>query len=661
MHTSPAHRQILVSCFFLALLIQGCGKQDEQVPVAASPQQKASYIQPKDLQEPLWLPERNRAQLEAASEFEVFHQFSFTDKLEASGIDFMHRSVDDAGKFYKMVHYDHGNGLSIADVDNDGLYDVYFTNQVGPNSLWRNLGNGTFEDITQTAGVGLENVISVTSSFADIDNDGDQDLFVTTVRFGNYLFENNGAGRFTDISAAAGLNYSGHSSGAIFFDYDRDGLLDLFLTNVGTYTTDELAPALSGINGEALAETYSYYVGIADSAFLGHHFPERFERNILYRNLGQSRFRDVSEESGLINNSWSGDATVVDANEDGWPDLYILDMQGHDVLFENQEGKFVDKTTTYFPQTSWGAMGVKVLDYNNDGKFDLFVTDMHSDMWETNEFFDYKREKLRPLPENVPDASHLRTDRPGIYGNALFRNEGNGVYTDVAINVNAETYWPWGVSSGDLNADGFEDLFVSSSMNYPFRYHVNSVLLNNQGQGFLDSEFVLGVEPRRDDRTAKVWFYLDCLNEPTSWCEENGHTYLFDVWGALGTRSSVIFDLDNDGDLDIVTNDFNSEPMVLISNLSEERENLNYLSLKLVGSNSNHDALGAVVTIHTPSFVQSKVYDGKSGYLSQSSFPLYFGLGEASRVDRIEIQWPSGAQQVIENPETNRVLRVVEG
>src|SRR5690606_7139804 len=180
--------------------------------------------------------------------------------------------------------------------------------------------------------------------------------------------------------------------------------------------------------------------------------------------------------------------------------------QGNDVFFENQGGeRFLKKTGDYFPQTPWGAMGVKVLDYNNDGLFDLYVTDMHSDMWETNQFFDDAREKTRPL--DIPDENHLRTE-PGsnLFGNALFRNEGDGTFTDVALETNAENYWPWGISSGDLNADGYEDLFVATSMNYPFRYQTNTVLLNDLGERFLDSAFILGIEPRRDDRTAKLWF-----------------------------------------------------------------------------------------------------------------------------------------------------------
>ena len=138
-----------------------------------------------------------------------FTTFQFTDELVQSGISFKHRIVDDAGKTYKAAHYDHGNGIAIADVDGDGLSDVYFVSQVGGNQLWRNVGGGRFQNITAAAGVAVPGKVGVSASFADIDNDGDADLYVTTVRGGNMLFENDGSGRFRDISAASGLNYVG--------------------------------------------------------------------------------------------------------------------------------------------------------------------------------------------------------------------------------------------------------------------------------------------------------------------------------------------------------------------------------------------------------------------------------------------------------------------
>src|SRR6478735_1284081 len=211
---------------------------------------------PPELKDESWLERRRVEQTEAMQKVSAFHDFQFADRLVDSGISFIQHVVPDAGKNYKAVHYDHGNGLATADVDGDGRADLYFVNQVG----------------------------------------------------GNMLFENDGHGRFTDISAASGLNYTGHSSSAVFFDYDHDGRLDLFLVNVGRYTSDTIATEAG----------QKYHVGLEDG-FSGHLKPERAEASILYHNDGNKHFTDVTRALGVRDISWSGDASVVDVNEDGWP------------------------------------------------------------------------------------------------------------------------------------------------------------------------------------------------------------------------------------------------------------------------------------------------------------------------------------------------------
>ena len=572
------------------------------------------------------LRERSDLQFSTLDQFKVFHEFSFMNTVDESGVTFLHKIVDDAALDYKAVHYDHGNGISIADVDNDDLLDILFVSQMGGNELWRNTGNGRFENITEMAGVGLQDRVNVTASFADIDNDGDEDLYVTTVRMGNVLFENNGEGIFRDISTQAGLDYNGHSSGAIFFDYDRDGLLDLFLSNVGRYTSNK-----KGRGG--------YFIGLAD-AFSGHMMPHRAERSILYKNLGDNKFSDISGKVKLIDLSWTGDATFTDFNKDGYPDLYVLNMQGDDHYYENQRGVFfVDETNRYFPKTPWGSMGVKSFDYNNDGALDLFITDMHSDMTFTPK---HDREKKK---SDIDIHDPMWQDGSNnIFGNAFYKNCSNGEFMEVSEDVGAENFWPWGVGSGDVNADGYEDIFITSSMNFPYRYGVNSLLLNNLGEKFLDSEFILGIEPRKNGEFAKEWFTLDCSDpnsrRPPCKDKEGFST----VMGALGSRSSAIFDLENDGDLDIVTNDFNSGPQIFVSDLNNKKQ-VNYLKIDLVGTKSNSNALGAIVKVYLKSKTLTKYKDGKSGYLSQSQMPLYFGLGEEEKVEKIEIIWPSGQVQ----------------
>jgi enediyne biosynthesis protein E4 len=589
------------------------------------------------------LAARRKAQMETAAQFAVFHQFQFADRLKESGITFVHHIVEDAGVHYKAVHYDHGTGIAVADVDGDGLYDIYFVNQVGGNELWKNVGGGRFTQVTKDAGVSLPDRISVAASFADIDNDGDQDLFVTTVRGGNVLFENDGRGHFKDITKEAGLDLVAHSSGAVFFDYDNDGLVDLLVCNVGRYTTDQKGPD-------------GAYVGLVD-AFLGHTHPDRFEYPVLYKNLGHNRFKDVTAEVGLRPSGWAGDAAVADLNGDGWPDLFVLNMQGHGHYFENVRGRgFVDKTAQYFPKTPWGAMGIKFFDFDNDGRPDLFITDMHSDMFAT---LSPDQEKQK-APVHPPDQLLGGAADIFIFGNALFHNLGAGKFEEISDRAGAENYWPWGPSVGDVNADGWDDIFIASSMNYPHRYGINSMLLNDRGEKFLDAEFVLGIEPRAGGRTHTRWFDLDCLQEGVGTDLCRGQAGKITVTAPLGSRSAAIFDLDGDGDLDIVTNDFNSAPQVLISDLTERRA-IHWIAVVLAGTASNRNGLGATVRVRAGGRVYTKYNDGKSGYLSQSATPLYFGLGDAAAVERIEVDWPSGRKQVeTEHLETNRTRRIVE-
>lgn len=584
------------------------------------------------------------AQQRAAS-IGVFHDFTFKETRESSGITHDPQILDEQRSRLQVNHFDHGNGVCVADIDGDGLLDVYFVTQAGRNELWKNSGDGKFEDVTDTAGVALADRIGVTASFGDLDNDGDPDLYVTTVRNGNVLFANDGQGNFQDVTEASGLGYSGHSSAPVLFDYDRDGLLDVFLCNVGQYTTDEeVAVRVDEVTRLPAEPEVKYFTGVKDS-FAGHLKPEREEASLLFRNQGGLKFEDVTEATGLEANGWTGDATPIDANNDGWLDLYVLSMQGHDEYYENQEGKsFIRRSREVFPSTPWGAMGVKVLDYNNDGLFDLFVTDMHSDM---SEDIRPDREKLKARMQWT--ESFLKSGGRSIYGNAFYQQTESGEFAEVSDAVGAENYWPWGLSVGDLNADGFQDAFLTSSMCFPYRYGVNSVLLND-GNNFHESAFLLGVEPRPAGQLMRPWFVLDAdgADKEHPVCQGRSGTVV--VWSALGSRTSAIFDFDEDGDLDIITGDFNSPPLVLVSNLTEKSE-VHAVKITLRGTTSNRDGIGAVVTVTAGDTSWKQVHDGKSGYLSQSSMPLYFGLGAASAVDSVQVTWPSGVKQTVESPD----------
>jgi enediyne biosynthesis protein E4 len=295
-----------------------------------------------------------------------------------------------------------------------------------------------------------------------------------------------------------------------------------------------------------------------------------------------------------------------------------------------------------------------VFDYNNDGKMDIFITDMHSDM---SDMVDPEHEKMKSTMKWEPAV--VGNGRASVWGNSLFQKEGPGKYREVSDSLGVENYCPWGPSVGDLNADGYDDAFIASGMNYPFRYMVNSVKLNDRGQRFVDAEFVLGIEPRSGG-VAAPWFELDASGKDKGHQDAAGATGRVSVWGARGTRSAVIFDIDGDGDLDIVTNDFNTAPMVLVSNLTEKTR-VHYLAVNLTGSTSNRNGLGAVVKVTAGGSTYTKVMDGSSGYLSHSLYPLYFGLGAAETVDRIEVLWPSGKKQTVQPPiKMNAVIEVHE-
>ncbi|HMJ87842.1 MAG TPA: CRTAC1 family protein, partial [Vicinamibacterales bacterium] len=424
--------------------------------------------------------------------------------------------------------------------------------------------------------------------------------------------------------------------------------------NVGKYTRTDQPRRPDGL-----------WVSFGD-AFAGHLHPERSETSILYHNLGNARFEDVTASSGLVHKAWSGEATPFDYDGDGRPDLYVASMQGHDEVWYNLGGgRFQNRGRQMFPATPWGAMGVKVLDWNGDGQFDLFVTDMHTDM---SDDLRPEDERKKHDPKTMFPPRFLATDGNHILGNALFTKQSNGQFKDLSDAANAETGWPWGPSAGDLNADGWTDLFIAAGMNYPFRYHGNDVLLNEGGKRFANAEFVLGVEPRQ--RMVKPWFTLDCdgadvahdickgerapvmTNNTKSEAERgkgaarHGHVT---VWTARASRSAVLLDLDGDGDLDVVTNNYGDVPQVLISDLAQ-RGPVHYLTVSLAGQRSNRDGLGAIVTVRAGGRVQRQVNDGKSGYLAQSVMPLYFGLGAATQADSVTVKWPTGKEQVVAGP-----------
>ena len=592
-----------------------------------------------------WLSRTDGEPLPGHGEF-VSSSPGFRDVARESGLDFHMKFLpDESGTTFKINLYDHGCGISVADYDGDGHEDVFFLNQLGSNGLFRNRGDGTFENVTEKVGVGLSDRICVGGTFADVDNDGDQDLFVASTRGGNVFYENQGGGVLKDVTKAAGLEHVGHSQTAIFFDYDNDGLLDLYVVHTADWTLDEINPTsktFKGKGGDGLDE-------VIQSAK---------EYNIFYHNNGDGTFTDITKEVGLEGRGWSSDVAVFDYDADGDQDVLVACMFGRDQLLRNDKGKFVDVTLDTLGRTSWGGVGVKVFDAHNDSRLDILIVDMHSDMWMGLDLShgslklatDSAQKKFRSIfgPMKEQDSKLVKTEERWadtlafsrgevLFGNTFYRSTETGKFEELSEQVGLETLWPWGISVGDFDNDGHQDIFLASGMGFPFFYWPNHLMLNNGDGTFSDHAEDRGIEP-----------------------PVQGHYHdkkIQDRESVRSSRCAVTADFDGDGRLEIITNNFNDIPYYF---KNEFNSNHNYLALRLQGTRSNRDAIGARVTATIGKETMLRMVQSAGGYLSQSSRTIHFGLGQREAVDRIEIQWPSGIRQVIENPTLNQLHDVVE-
>ncbi len=572
----------------------------------------------------------------------------FVECAEACGIGFtMNFLPGEQGENFKINLYDHGCATAAADIDGDGDDDLLFLNQLGPNALYRNdgvqSGGGLrFTDVTASAGVALTERMCVGACFSDADDDGDQDLFITTTRGGNAFFRNDGAPggavKFTDITEASGLALVAHSETPCFFDADGDGDLDLFMTNTAKWTTETF-------NAEG-----RYYEGAADLAALARSAPEP---NRLYRNDGGLKFTDVTEQAGLAGPGWGGDVSVFDADDDGDLDLCVGNMFGGTKLYRNEGGgRFADITKEALGRPSWGTVGVRAFDFDLDGRFDIFMTDMHSDMWmlATVKPGDIEPAVRYAGPEGPMVTRSLMTlaDRDAIYaslgvkkdevvfGNSLFRNLGGGKFEECAAKARVETFWPWGAAVADFDLDGDEDVYVPTGMGYPFFHWPSALLMNEGGTHFADRAKVHGIDPAPGGTilAAKIG------GKPA----------------AKSSRSAVVADFDGDGRPDLAVNNFNDRAHLFLNRFAPR----SWIGTRLTATRTARDAVGARVVVRSGGRTLVRQVQTAGGYLAQSTRSLHWGLGDAKGPFDLEIRWPSGTIQTVTSLDAGRIHDIVE-
>ena len=540
-----------------------------------------------------------------------------TDATAEAGIDFVHEKPTlDPVLDPIMPHLTAlGASVSVTDFDNDGWQDLYVTRsrQGSSNVLYRNQGDGTFADVAEAAGLAAMNEpgsgVSMGSVWGDYDNDGFEDVFV--YKWGRQrLYRNQGDGVFSDVSGEAGLDLWMNANSAVWTDVNRDGLIDLY---VGGYFS-EVHDLWEVTTTRIMQESFEY----ANNG--GHNF--------LFLNRGAGRFEDVTEAYGADCTRWTMSVGAADLNGDGWADLYLANDYGPEVLLVNLEGKgFEQLAGTSLDETSKSGMNVAFGDLYNDGRPDVYVT-------------------------NISRRGYL------FQGNNLRRNliAENGRMINIAEGEIADAGWAWGAQFGDLNNDGFQDLFVtngfvSADPEEDYWYEMSRVAMGNNNI-FQD---VRNWAPMGDQSLSGYERSRLYLND--------GSGRFYDVAEAAGVhdlndgRGVALADLFNRGVLDVVVANQNG-PLILYRN-EIEGENT-WISFELRGVRSNASAIGAEIRVFWDGRQQVQIVTAGAGFAAQSQRRRHFGLGAATAIERVEIRWPSGEIQTLVAPELNRHHSITE-
>jgi len=553
------------------------------------------------------------------------------------GTDYWRTILDGASGIDIYGH----NGVAVADIDADGLDDLYICQPSGlPNRLFHNLGGGAFEDITESSGVGvLEN--SACALFADIDNDGRQDLIVVRTT-GPLLFLNQGGGKFRLKPDAFQFATppQGTFTGAAIADYDRDGWLDIYFCLYAYYQgTDQ----------------YRYPMPYIDA--------ENGPPNFMMRNNRDGTFLDVTRHSGLYQNNtrYSFCCSWGDYNGDLWPDLYVVNDFGRKNLYRNNgDGTFTDVAREIGVEDVGAGMSVAWLDYDNDGREDLYV----ANMWTAAGI----RVSEQDIFQKGADPAARALYRKHAMGNCLFRNAQDH-FEDVGVSSGTTMgRWSWSSDTWDFNHDGFPDLYIANGMvTGTTREDLNSffwrqVVANSPNQPRPSHEYEQGWNAINElIRSDCTWsgsernvFYLNNRNGTFS-----------DISGILGldfvedSRTFALGDFDQDGRLEVVLKNRNSPQLRYLKNILPELPPA--ISFRLTGKKSNRDAIGARITVETELGRQTRILRAGSGFLAQHTKELLFGLGSAKGPVQATIEWPSGLVQKLQDLPVNQRIWVEEG
>lgn len=585
-----------------------------------------------------------------ASEEKLFENLPASE----TGVDFVNRSLDRKDfNIFSYRNFYNGGGVAIGDVNNDGLPDMFLTSNFENNKLYLNKGGMKFEDVTQKTGIVGKKFWSTGVTFADVNGDGLMDIYVCNSGSrdarGNQLYINQGVQKqsngpaipaFVERAKEYGLDDGGFSTHAAFFDYDRDGDLDMYLLNNSFTPMDRLA-----------------YANVRETR-------DKLGGDKLFRNEGPGKkFTDVSAQAGIYGSliGFGLGITIGDVNNDNWLDIYISnDFYERDYLYINQKnGTFKEDIENQMGHISLASMGADIADVNNDGNLDIFVTDMMPDddyrLKTTTSFDSYELGQLKESRD-----FHHQDSR-----NMLHLNNGNGTFSEIGrMSGTSATDWSWGALLFDMDMDGKKDVFVA-----------NGIL-----KDLTDQDFVAFLADNPDLQSmiegTKKFDYKEYVNKmgssplPNYAFRNVGNGMKYEnkakEWG-LGepnfSNGSAYGDLDNDGDLDLVVNN-NSSPVSIYKNLSVEKKQKNFLRVQLQGYAQNPNAIGAKVYVHQGKETQYLQQMPNRGFQSSVDLTLVFGLGgdaaeKKPTVDSLVVVWPDDKKQVIRRPTVNTTLLVM--